>query len=85
MSAHKHTLAGIVSALTNKRMEPCPHCNGTGLYVSKAYPDFGPEGCAECDATGLVEECFDEDEPSPAHSAKIARGENIYRMKKEAF
>lgn len=35
MSAHKHTLAGIVSALTNKRMEPCPHCNGTGLYVSK--------------------------------------------------
>jgi hypothetical protein len=27
---------------------------------------------------------FDEDEPSPAHSAKIARAEREYRLRKEA-
>jgi hypothetical protein len=66
-------------------MEPCPHCNGKGLYRSKRFPNAAPEACAECDGIGLVEERFDEDEPSPAHSAKIARAETAYRLLKENF
>jgi hypothetical protein len=34
-AAYKSTLAGIVSALTGKRMTECPHCNGSGLYSPK--------------------------------------------------
>jgi hypothetical protein len=43
------------------------------------------DGYPARDVTDEFEPPFDEDEPSPAHSAKIARAEREYRMKKEAF
>jgi len=83
MTAHKHTLAGIVSAVTGKRMVPCPDCNGTGVWRSKKYPKAAPVGCAECDATGLVEERNPED-LNPARERAASNADYALRLRKEA-